>query len=445
MSEYYYENELGKQHGPLTLDDLRNEPILNNTLVWKKGTREWKEAKTFDELRNILTEKNRIAKEIAKSTPPPLPNKKERELGKIYDLSYEQTHLLTIVGAIVLVLFSAFLIASKSGEVSYDSFIALNSTFFIVRIIQWYMILQSAKELNREDTGWGLAGFFFPSITMIIIGTKRKYKVHPTKKSNPTTYQKEDETNLSRDYSKMYNSIDNQSVEKRLEIILEQMDYLKRYKKLGLMDEKEFQSKYANYEHEKKALLIQYPELKLDDNTGSKNSPIDIVHHKAKATISNSDDSLDLIQTGLNKLRIGQIENILLESNRPLLDTVKFFKKDCESMTNSIEEGLDVYRFIMKTDWKGGAREVVTITSEDEEVISVSIHGNKDYLVTEYNQLVNLLERLDKEPEMYLGKVGTRNQYTYFGNRFADYVYGVAKNVQVEGDTVQCIVKNGFK
>jgi hypothetical protein len=156
-------------------------------------------------------------------------------------------------------------------------------------------------------------------------------------------------------------------------------------------------------------------------------------------------DNLENIGEQLSKLRIGKIEDFVFDSSDPLSEILNYFKKDCKSFETGIEDDIKYTRLIMATNFLGQPREVVTIQEYDGELFQVGIHGNNDKLVKEYNKLTELLQALDKEPETYIGKLGERNGTTYFGNLFSDYIFGVAKNVQVNGDTLQVFVKNFFK
>lgn len=156
-------------------------------------------------------------------------------------------------------------------------------------------------------------------------------------------------------------------------------------------------------------------------------------------------DNLTLIQEQLSKLRIGKMEDIVMDSHDPLPEILNYFKKDCKSFETKIENGIKNTRLIMATNLFGKPREVVTISESEGDFYAVGIHGNNDRLVKEYNKLVELFHALEKEPETYLGKIGESGGIIYFGNIFSDYMFGVAKNIQVEGDTLQIFSKNFFK
>ena len=72
MKEYYYLS--GKeQKGPFTLEELNNNSLTNETLVWTEGMENWKPLKNIEELNQI----NR------KIVPPPIPNETNKENVKV--------------------------------------------------------------------------------------------------------------------------------------------------------------------------------------------------------------------------------------------------------------------------------------------------------------------------------------------------------------------------
>ncbi len=54
MNRYFYIDSDGKQKGPLALDELRNEPIRKETMVWTQGMAEWKRAFDVDEMQPLF-------------------------------------------------------------------------------------------------------------------------------------------------------------------------------------------------------------------------------------------------------------------------------------------------------------------------------------------------------------------------------------------------------
>ena len=53
MKKYFYSD--GKvKHGPLSLDEIKQENITKETLIWFEGLDDWKPAKELDDLKSIL-------------------------------------------------------------------------------------------------------------------------------------------------------------------------------------------------------------------------------------------------------------------------------------------------------------------------------------------------------------------------------------------------------
>ena len=59
--EYYYLTD-GRKEGPFSLEELKNQNIQKDTLVWHEGLKTWTEAKKVDLLKSIFI-----------ITPPPVP------------------------------------------------------------------------------------------------------------------------------------------------------------------------------------------------------------------------------------------------------------------------------------------------------------------------------------------------------------------------------------
>lgn len=53
MKKYFY-SDGNEKHGPVSLDELKQENITNDTLIWFQGLNEWTPAKNLDEMRPIL-------------------------------------------------------------------------------------------------------------------------------------------------------------------------------------------------------------------------------------------------------------------------------------------------------------------------------------------------------------------------------------------------------
>lgn len=66
MNRYFYIDSEGKQKGTFTLEELRNEPIRKETMVWTQGMAEWKRAYDVVELQPLF--------EVTASNATPIDN-----------------------------------------------------------------------------------------------------------------------------------------------------------------------------------------------------------------------------------------------------------------------------------------------------------------------------------------------------------------------------------
>lgn len=71
MNRYFYIDSEGKQKGTYTLDDLRNEPIKKETMVWTQGMPEWKRAYDVVEMQPLFDVSSTTNKQFV--NPPTQP------------------------------------------------------------------------------------------------------------------------------------------------------------------------------------------------------------------------------------------------------------------------------------------------------------------------------------------------------------------------------------
>jgi hypothetical protein len=106
---------------------------------------------------------------------------KAEKLQLKYDLTHERDTTPTIVGVFIIIISMVFYFASVYND-SYDYETAqqtraiLSIVSLILRIGITVWVVNIAKALNRDTTGWGFFAFFLPSISLIVIGQKRKLK-----------------------------------------------------------------------------------------------------------------------------------------------------------------------------------------------------------------------------------------------------------------------------
>ena len=86
MKDYYF-HDGSNQHGPFTLEELKQQKITPETSVWNTNITDWKKASQFEELT-----------ELFKKIPPPFHNTKNSiKTNKKNNATYY------IVGAIIVI------------------------------------------------------------------------------------------------------------------------------------------------------------------------------------------------------------------------------------------------------------------------------------------------------------------------------------------------------
>ncbi len=96
MTQYYLHDGLAQQ-GPYAFEELKDQVLKPDTLIWFEGNTDWKRASEIDELKSLFT----IAPPLPVSaSPPPLPNLVENQESK----PKRSRTLLYVVSGIVVVL-----------------------------------------------------------------------------------------------------------------------------------------------------------------------------------------------------------------------------------------------------------------------------------------------------------------------------------------------------
>ena len=70
MNRYFYIDSEGKQKGTFTLEELRNEPIRKETMVWTQGMAEWKRAYDVVEMQPLFEVTASTTTQSANATHP---------------------------------------------------------------------------------------------------------------------------------------------------------------------------------------------------------------------------------------------------------------------------------------------------------------------------------------------------------------------------------------
>lgn len=186
MKHYFYA-ENGQQFGPFTIEVLKDKKIKKSTLVWSEGMDDWAKAETFEELKSMLV-----------LEPPPIPKSvieeprdfsrsnesfkpQEKQVHRNftdYDLNYKKEIGVTIVGVALLITPLVIAISGGFNAESLEEYtrIRLISAIvaFFIRIIVCIWVQKISIRQNRNSTSWCLLAFFFPSISLIILGLSKK-------------------------------------------------------------------------------------------------------------------------------------------------------------------------------------------------------------------------------------------------------------------------------
>jgi hypothetical protein len=172
MNVYYIEQN-GKSQGPYSLEELKEQKIIGNTLVWKDGNPDWKIADEFEELKSII-----------KTTPPPLPNQTSGQ----YDESYSKDIHAMFLGIFILAINIWYYLNNESFSNTEAGFLKIS--YFVLYIVALYTVYQSAKRQNRSTFAWLLFAILITPLALLIIGNTKKIK------KNVETKELEKEDNI---------------------------------------------------------------------------------------------------------------------------------------------------------------------------------------------------------------------------------------------------------
>ena len=112
-------------------------------------------------------------------------------LAKKYDEKYEKESEATLAGIFFLVvpiLFSVFCVLNFEKNGGFDRFVQVMSVGAVfVRFIATKWISSIAADQNRSTANWMAFSFFFPAISLIVIGqTKKLLQAEVTKQAGIT-------------------------------------------------------------------------------------------------------------------------------------------------------------------------------------------------------------------------------------------------------------------
>lgn len=148
---YYYLNGLEKI-GPLTIDELKQSPIKDDTLIWYEGLTEWTKLSDLHDLKkNIIS--------VVVNNPPPIPVEIINKEEKINNNKNLRTIILIFISFIIIG-FCIFISYSKANS----------------QIEKDYKVIERIVENVFQGKSAVCDGIFFP-----VIGNKKKVKINKIK------------------------------------------------------------------------------------------------------------------------------------------------------------------------------------------------------------------------------------------------------------------------
>ena len=170
MKKYFYSDGKVKQ-GPLSLDEIKQENITKETLIWFEGLDDWKPAKEFDELKSILelqpppiisggiNESTETVKDVVNTTQDFESQSRLNKKGMFLSpFSFDGRIRRTEFGisAIIYLFVSAFVNeTAKSGEVPIIGLVYIP--------MLWFYWAQGAKRCHDlgKNGWWQIIPFYF--------------------------------------------------------------------------------------------------------------------------------------------------------------------------------------------------------------------------------------------------------------------------------------------
>ena len=99
--------------GPFTIDELKNQHINRDTLVWYDGIPDWEKASNIEALRDVFV------------TPPPIPKKDEKRSDTQPHTKKKKSKTVIIILGILFVVATLFIIEGiSSANISDEDFIS---------------------------------------------------------------------------------------------------------------------------------------------------------------------------------------------------------------------------------------------------------------------------------------------------------------------------------
>ena len=150
MEINYHISLNGKQLGIFTLEQLQNEKVDPESIVWHEDLEDWTPVTEIEELKDCI-----------KAIPPPIP----RSAGKKVISAPGYLVLGLILGAITILMNKA-----NVYEIQLNNHPVLTSVIAIgLRIVAASFVTGTIKMYNRQYLWWGVFAFFLPSLSFLVV------------------------------------------------------------------------------------------------------------------------------------------------------------------------------------------------------------------------------------------------------------------------------------
>lgn len=102
MKKYYYLYE-DVQHGPVSLEELKEVNLTRDTLVWYEGIAEWTKAESLTDLNHLFVATPPPPPKKQESVPPPIPQQSKTKSEQVEQKKPKSNILLFVIGVFVLI------------------------------------------------------------------------------------------------------------------------------------------------------------------------------------------------------------------------------------------------------------------------------------------------------------------------------------------------------
>lgn len=137
-TQFFYEKD-GQRIGPLTLNQLKEAPLADNTQVWFTGQSEWKPLKSLPQLVELLSPAD---------APPPLPDIESRRMAQTSTRKALRPHTLI---ALLLIVLSPFFYRTGRAVILQTQLAALHARITAGEYMSQSTIEYKVERIYEDD------------------------------------------------------------------------------------------------------------------------------------------------------------------------------------------------------------------------------------------------------------------------------------------------------